>query len=37
MGKCSALVIFFVTALGSFFHGPIATVTGFFLVKFEHE
>jgi hypothetical protein len=37
MGKLNAFTIFFTTALESFFHGPAATVTGFSLVKFEHE
>src|SRR6266567_2027981 len=37
IGNCNAFVTFFVTALGSFFQGPAATVTGFDRVKFEQE
>src|SRR5580698_2685922 len=37
MGNLSDVVIFFVTAFGSFFQGPKATVTGFVRVKLEHE
>src|ERR1700730_1202428 len=37
IGNLNVVVIFFVTALGSFFHGPAATVIGFNLLKFEHE
>jgi hypothetical protein len=36
-GNANAFVIFFVTAFGSFFHGPAAIVIGFTFVKLLHE
>src|ERR1700760_3419801 len=36
-GNWNAFVTFFVTAFGSFFHGPAAIVNGFALVKLLHE